>query len=60
MKDVLLDVELKTDVGQSFVRMVDVMPRLVESEHLLCDEAITQAARVSYSGGQKQQVQMKV
>lgn len=51
--DVLSNVEPKTDVGQSFVRMIDVMPRLIESEHLKCDEAITQAARVSYSGGTK-------
>ena len=53
MSDVLKGIELKTDVNQSFVRCVDVMPRLVESEHLKCDEAITQAARVSYSGGTK-------
>ena len=53
MSDVLGGIELKTDVNQSFVRCVDVMPRLVESEHLKCDEAITQAARVSYSGGTK-------
>ena len=53
MVDVLKDVELKTDIGQSFVRCVDVMPRLIENQHLKCDEAITQAARVSYSGGTK-------
>lgn len=51
--DVLKDVELKTDIGQSFVRCVDVMPRLIENDTLKCDEAITQAARVSYSGGTK-------
>ena len=49
----LTGVELKTDVDQSFVRLVDVMPRIIESDHLKCDEAITQAARVSYSGGTK-------
>lgn len=53
MGDVLADVERQTDVGQSFVRFVDVMPRIIESNHLKCDEAITQAARVSYSGGTK-------
>ena len=51
--DVLKGIELKTNIGQSFVRCVDVMPRLIESETLKCDEAITQAARVSYSGGTK-------
>ena len=51
--DVLKGIELKTNIGQSFVRCVDVMPRLIESETLKCDEAITQAARVSYGEGTK-------
>jgi len=53
MIDILSGVNKQTNVNQSFVRFVDVMPRMVESEHMKCDEAITQAARVSYSGGTK-------
>ena len=35
-----------------FVRLVDLMPRITHTD-LKCDEAIVQAARVSYSSGTK-------
>ena len=44
---------LEKTVGKNgFVRVVDVMPRITHSQ-LKCDEAIVQAARVSYSAGTK-------
>uniref|UniRef100_A0A6C0I8T7 Thymidylate synthase n=1 Tax=viral metagenome TaxID=1070528 RepID=A0A6C0I8T7_9ZZZZ len=38
-------------VGSGFVKIVDVLPRVVPDLELKCDSAIVQAARVSYSGG---------
>ena len=40
------------NVGNNgFVKLVDILPRVVDNPELLCDAAIVQAARVSYSGG---------
>ena len=36
-----------------FVKLVDILPRFYVSENLKCDEAIVQAARVSYDGVSK-------
>ena len=37
--------------NNGFVKLVDILPRIVNDQELLCDAAIVQAARVSYSGG---------
>jgi thymidylate synthase (FAD) len=37
--------------NNGFVKLVDLLPRIVDNQELLCDAAIVQAARVSYSGG---------
>tara|TARA_Y100000389_G_scaffold202735_1_gene248986 strand:+ start:789 stop:1661 length:873 start_codon:yes stop_codon:yes gene_type:complete len=41
------------DVSNGFVRIVDVMPRIIDSDELRCDSAIVQSARVSYAEGTK-------
>jgi thymidylate synthase (FAD) len=43
--------EIETACG--FVRLVDILPKEYKSESLKCDEAIVQAARVSYDGESK-------
>lgn len=43
--------EINTECG--FVRLVDILPKEYKSEMLKCDEAIVQAARVSYDGTTK-------
>jgi thymidylate synthase (FAD) len=55
MHDVLLNVPArKIDcLDKGFVELVDVMPRLVSDERKTADEAIVQAARVSYGNGTK-------
>ena len=39
--------------NNGFVKLVDILPRVIPDEqmHMLCDYAIVEAARVSYSGG---------
>jgi thymidylate synthase (FAD) len=50
-----LDLTEKIVGNNGFVKLVDIMPRIIPEEHddLLCDYAILQAARVSYSGMNK-------
>lgn len=43
--------EINTECG--FVRLVDILPKEYKSEVLKCDEAIVQAARVSYDSTSK-------
>ena len=53
MNNIPLNSAIQKVVGKhGFVRLVDFMPRIIKSP-LKCDEAIVQAARVSYSSGTK-------
>jgi len=60
-KPIIIDIGGKVEhIGNAgFVRLVDCMPRIIpqDCDHLMCDYAIVQAARVSYNEGIKSRKQ---
>lgn len=45
----IIECPINIDTPCGFVRLVDILPKEYKSENLKCDEAIVQAARVSYN-----------